>query len=116
MDDAPTIPESFRIELRKHFTNAIIVAGRYTLERAEEVLQKGYADLVAFGRPFVANPDLVSRLKHQQPLAQLDGKTCLVAVSKAIPITLESLNSQSSPIGFAQSSSLYAAIWPSEVK
>ncbi|TQQ06550.1 alkene reductase [Vibrio cholerae] len=74
-DDAPTIPESFRIELRKHFTNAIIVASRYTLEHAEEVLQKGYADLVAFGRPFVANPDLVSRLKHQQPLAQLDGKT-----------------------------------------
>ncbi|EIJ0969339.1 alkene reductase [Vibrio vulnificus] len=74
-DDAPVIPESFRIELREYFTNTIIVAGSYTQARADEVLEKGYADLVAFGRPFVSNPDLVARLKHQQPLAELDGAT-----------------------------------------
>lgn len=74
-DDAPVIPESFRIELREYFTNTIIVAGSYTLERANEVLEKGYADLVAFGRPFVSNPDLVERLKHRHPLAELDGST-----------------------------------------
>ncbi|ENM8062409.1 alkene reductase [Vibrio vulnificus] len=74
-DDAPVIPESFRIELREYFTNTIIVAGSYTQARANEVLEKGYADLVAFGRPFVSNPDLVARLKHQQPLAELDGAT-----------------------------------------
>ncbi|MCU8392487.1 alkene reductase [Vibrio vulnificus] len=74
-EDAPEIPESFRIELREYFTNAIIVAGSYTQARADEVLKKGYADLVAFGRPFVSNPDLVARLKHQQPLAELDGAT-----------------------------------------
>ncbi|MDF4603933.1 alkene reductase, partial [Vibrio parahaemolyticus] len=73
--DAPTIPETFRIELRKRFRNAIIVAGRYDPQRANEVLEKGYADLVAFGRPFVANPDLVSRLQHHHPLAELDGST-----------------------------------------
>lgn len=56
------IPESFRIELREYFTNTIIVAGSYTQARADEVLKKGYADLVA-------------RLKHQQPLAELDGAT-----------------------------------------
>lgn len=74
-DDAPVIPESFRIELRQYFTNAIIVAGSYTQELANEILEKGYADLVAFGRPYVANPDLVKRFKHQQPLAELDGAT-----------------------------------------
>ncbi|EPI5809377.1 alkene reductase [Vibrio vulnificus] len=74
-DDAPVIPESFRIELREYFTNTIIVAGSYTQARADEVLEKDYADLVAFGRPFVSNPDLVARLKHQQPLAELDGTT-----------------------------------------
>lgn len=74
-DDAPVIPESFRIELRERFTNTIIVAGSYTQARAEAVLDKGYADLVAFGRPFVANPDLVSRLKNHQPLSNLDGAT-----------------------------------------
>ncbi|HIF9101249.1 TPA: hypothetical protein ACX6QF_003152 [Photobacterium damselae] len=47
----------------------------YYKQRADEVLEKGYADLVAFGRPFVSNPDLVARLQHQQPLAELDGFT-----------------------------------------
>lgn len=70
-DDAPVIPEQFRID----FTNTIIVAGSYTQARADEVLNKGYADLVAFWRPFIANPDFVSRLQHQQPLAELDGIT-----------------------------------------
>lgn len=70
-DDAPVIPEPFRIELREYFTNTIIVAGRYTQARADEMLNKG----VAFGRPFIANPDFVSRLQHQQPLADLDGTT-----------------------------------------
>lgn len=74
-DDAPVIPESFRINLRSIFTNTIIVAGSYTQTRADEVLTKGYADLIAFGRPFVANPDFVGRLKHQQPLAELDDTT-----------------------------------------
>ncbi|KYN84967.1 alkene reductase [Vibrio cidicii] len=74
-DDAPTIPEAFRIALRESFSNTIIVAGRYSPARAQEVLEKGYADLVAFGRPFVANPDLVSRLENGHPLAELDGAT-----------------------------------------
>lgn len=74
-DDAPVIPENFRIELRKLFTNTIIVAGSYTQERANEILNKGYADLIAFGRPFVSNPDLVSRLENNHDLATLDGNT-----------------------------------------
>lgn len=74
-DDAPVIPENFRVELRNIFTNTIIVAGSYTQQRAEEVLKKGYADLIAFGRPFVSNPDLVSRLKHNYKLADLNGAT-----------------------------------------
>ncbi|CAK2432433.1 N-ethylmaleimide reductase [Vibrio crassostreae] len=74
-DDAPTIPESFRTELREVFTNTIIVAGRYTKERAEEILSSGFADLVAFGRPFVSNPDLVYRLENDKELAELDGAT-----------------------------------------
>ncbi|MNN67481.1 N-ethylmaleimide reductase [compost metagenome] len=35
-------------------------------------MSQGYADLVAFGRPFVANPDLPRRLRDGLPLAQLD--------------------------------------------
>jgi N-ethylmaleimide reductase len=46
----------------------LIVAGGYTLQRANAVLESGLADLVAFGRPFLANPDLVERLKTGAPL------------------------------------------------
>ena len=49
-----------------------MVAGNYDKSRAEWVLAHGYADLVAFGRPFVANPDLPRRLQHDLPLADFD--------------------------------------------
>ncbi|GGP26246.1 alkene reductase [Silvimonas amylolytica] len=72
-DDAPVIPEDFRHELRRLFHGKIIVAGGYDKQRAEVILAKGLADLVAFGRPFVANPDLPRRLARDLPLAQPDG-------------------------------------------
>ncbi len=59
---APQFTETFRAENRARFKRPIIVAGKYDLARANWVLEKGYADLVAFGRPFVANPDLPRRL------------------------------------------------------
>jgi N-ethylmaleimide reductase len=55
---------------RERFRGTIIVAGRYTVERAEALLDAGLVDLVAFGRPFVANPDLPERLRHGLPLAE----------------------------------------------
>ncbi|MCG7497818.1 alkene reductase [Vibrio sp. Of7-15] len=94
-DDAPVIPESFRVELRQHFTNTIIVAGSYTQQRANEILEKGYADLIAFGRPFVSNPDLVSRLKHNQPLTALDSSTLFGGNERGY-IDYPTLNSPSS--------------------
>src|SRR5712672_4821308 len=72
-DDAPQFTEEFRQAVRARFTRPIIVAGNYDEARAEWVLSKGYADLVAFGRPFVANPDLPRRLAKGWPLAMLDG-------------------------------------------
>jgi len=58
----------FRQQLRAVFSGPVIVAGAYTAERAKEVLDRGEADLVAFGRPFIANPDLPARLQHGWPL------------------------------------------------
>ncbi|TFW23167.1 alkene reductase [Massilia arenosa] len=74
-DDAPDMPTAFREALRMSFDGAIISAGRYTLERAEETLRRGWADLVAFGRPFVANPDLPLRLQRGLPLNAPDPAT-----------------------------------------
>jgi N-ethylmaleimide reductase len=49
---------------RPLFPNPIIVAGGYTLARANAVIEEGLADLVAFGQLFIANPDLVERFKR----------------------------------------------------
>lgn len=70
-DDAPQFTESFRQEIRSRFGGTIVVAGNYDLEKANWVLGKGYADLIAFGRPFVANPDLPKRLAQGIPLSTL---------------------------------------------
>ncbi len=60
---------------RPLFKGMLIVCGDYTLDRAQAVLEKKGADLVAFGRPFVANPDLVRRFVEKAPLAVPDPAT-----------------------------------------
>jgi N-ethylmaleimide reductase len=74
-DDAPQVPESFRHELRAVFSGAIIVAGGYDAARAEAIIDSRLADLVAFGRPFIANPDFPARIAMSQPLAAFDANT-----------------------------------------
>ena len=54
---------------------AIILSGGYDKERAETDLGRGAADLIAFGRPFIANPDLVKRMAEGLPLASPDPAT-----------------------------------------
>lgn len=71
-DNAPQIPDDFRQALRAAFRGRIIVAGRYDPERAQAMLASGLADLVAFGRPFIANPDLPRRYQLGLPLASFD--------------------------------------------
>jgi len=74
-DDAPGFTESFRKDLRARFHQPIIVAGKYDRRRAEWALREGYADLVAFGRPFIANPDLPHRLARNLPLTDFDSRS-----------------------------------------
>lgn len=74
-DDAPSIPGDFRQALRNAYSGRVIVAGKYTPERAQRILSSGMADLVAFGRPFIANPDLPARYAAGLPLAAFDPAT-----------------------------------------
>jgi len=74
-DNSPDLPESFRRELRETFKGAIIYAGRYTAEKAMAVHGKGYGDLYAFGRTFIANPDLPHRILHGLPLNAVQYET-----------------------------------------
>ncbi|MFT4059445.1 MAG: alkene reductase [Legionella sp.] len=61
--------------LRKEFQGAWMVNNNYTRELAIEAIASGYADLVAFGRSFIANPDLVTRFKLNAPLNAFDRST-----------------------------------------
>jgi len=72
---APAVPTDIVTAIREKFTNTLILSGGYDAQRAEEALESGRADLVAFGRPFIANPDLVERLRTGAELAQPDQAT-----------------------------------------
>ena len=67
-DDAPDMPIAFKRKLREVYPGTLIYAGKYTAERARAALSEGWADLIAFGRPFIANPDLPERLRSAAPL------------------------------------------------
>ncbi len=66
--DAPRTSEIFR----KAFPGVLVSAGGYTAETAEAAIADGYADAVAFGRLFIANPDLPARFASGAPLNQPD--------------------------------------------
>ena len=61
--------------LRKRFNGAYMANNGYDFELASKVLAAGAADLIAFGKPFIANPDLVERLRRGAPLNAPDKAT-----------------------------------------
>jgi N-ethylmaleimide reductase len=81
-DDAPQVPEQFRHDLRAAYSGNIIVAGKYTKERGEKIIADGLADVVAYGRPFIANPDLPRRFEEDLALADFDGGTLFGGTEK----------------------------------
>ncbi len=61
--------------LRRAFGGPYLANNGYDKPLAEAALREGRADAIAFGRPFIANPDLVERLRTSAPLATADHKT-----------------------------------------
>ena len=55
---------------RAHYPGVLMVAGGYTARSAEAAIDAGAADLIGFGRPYIANPDLAYRLQHGLALAE----------------------------------------------
>lgn len=74
-ENAPDLPEAFYKAVRATFSRPIIYAGRYTADKARWMRDKGYGDLFAFGRPFIANPDLPARIRNGWPLNPVDPGT-----------------------------------------
>ncbi|SDD39107.1 N-ethylmaleimide reductase [Mucilaginibacter pineti] len=71
----PAIPPKTFNAIRAGFSNTIILCNGLTAETAEAQLQNGFADIVAFGRSFLANPDFVTRIEKDEPLNPLDFTT-----------------------------------------
>ncbi len=61
--------------VRREFAGPIMLNGGFDRERAEQVLRDGQAELVSFGRPFIANPDFVERIAQRAALAEADRST-----------------------------------------
>lgn len=72
---ADGLPPVAAHQLRRIFNGPIIAAGGFERDSAEAIVDGGDADLVAFGRHFAANPDLVERLRRNLPLAPHDRDT-----------------------------------------
>lgn len=70
-DDAPAIPENFRVELRKNFSKTIIATGNKTPGQGEILLEKGLVDLIGFGRKFLTNPDYPERVKRNAKMNEI---------------------------------------------
>jgi len=61
---APPVPDSMKATFRKVFKGALILSGGYDAKKAEKDLAESRCDLIAVGRPFLANPDLVQRWQN----------------------------------------------------
>lgn len=75
---APPVPADFKLKLRAGFDGFFILSGGFDHESAEQALLDKRGDLIAFGRPFLANPDLVARMRKDAPLNAPDEATFYV--------------------------------------
>lgn len=72
---APEVPDDFLRRHREAYSGAVIFTGGQDAESAQRLLDSGAVDLVGFGRPFIANPDLVRRMRDGLPLSEPDPVT-----------------------------------------
>jgi len=67
--------ERFATTIRQIFRGALMLNGGYDARKGNEAIRKGEADLISFGVPFLANPDLPERFKRNSPLNLPDSET-----------------------------------------
>lgn len=79
---APPVPADFKLKLRESFAGLFILSGGFDRAHAEQALLDKHGDLIAFGRPFLANPDLVERLQKGADLNVPDPATFYVPGAK----------------------------------
>jgi N-ethylmaleimide reductase len=94
----PLMGDGMFRHFRPIFRGTLIANVQMNAERGNRLIADGLADLVAFGRPFIANPDLVERLKTAAPLAEIDWTTVYASgpegYSDYPPTTQETFHAQ----------------------
>jgi N-ethylmaleimide reductase len=79
---APEVKLSVKTAIRNNFKGTLILSGGYDAVKAEQDLKEKKGDLVAFGRYFISNPDLVHKLKLGEHLQKADAATFYTAGEK----------------------------------
>lgn len=69
------LPKNVMENIRENFKGTLILCGNFSKDSANEALENGTADLIAFGRPYLANPDLLERFKTNAKLNEPDMDT-----------------------------------------
>ena len=72
--DAENLGGSASAFLRRHYNGTLMGNGSYSLESAEKALSGNAFDIVSIGRPFIANPDLIEKLKAGETMSEYDAK------------------------------------------
>jgi len=72
---AEAIPDGFVDRFRQAYKGTLVLAGGFELKNGQAALDAGRADLIAIGRPFISNPDLVERFRNGWPLTPSDRAT-----------------------------------------
>ena len=62
-------------EIRQAFKGKLVLNQQYTRDEANEAIEKGTADAISFGRPFIGNPDLVEKLRKNEPWREYSNQT-----------------------------------------
>ena len=75
ISNSPSIPQKTHQAIRTAFSNTLIYCNGLTAQTAEAKLHDGSADLVAFGRSFLSNPDFIRRIEKNATLNEVDYTT-----------------------------------------
>ncbi|WP_263383770.1 alkene reductase [Granulicella arctica] len=75
VDDVPWAVADVAKHYRPMYEGTLMINSGFNFESGNKVIADGFADLVSFGRPFIANPDLVSRFRSGKKLAEGDKET-----------------------------------------
>lgn len=75
VSEIPFAEQNIAKRYRPVYKGVLVINNAFDQEKGNKVIEEGLADAVAFGKPFISNPDLPERFAHHAPLAEWDSAT-----------------------------------------